>query len=225
MKWFRHNVDSHINLKHRDLMVEFGLEGYAIYWICLEFIAHQGHNYRLNGSKSWKKALLAVSNIECQKLEKILYKMGELNLICHKSLEKGDLYIPKMKEYSDEYTKRIRRISEQGADKVSLQYNTLQDITIHYITKKGWYGEASKNKDLMNELFKRNVSPIKKLYILAQGDKNRVLEAIDWFGGLCDKKGLSWTIETIIKWYPEFLVRGKTDSYDNLLMQFKLKKE
>ena len=135
MKWFRHNSDSYSNLKLMDILLEFGTEGYAIYWLCLELIAQQGVDYRLNGRKSWLNALQAISKTSEENIKKILKRFGELKLICSKSLKKGELYIPKMEEYADDYTRRtpvkLRTNFRQTTDKLpsTIQYNT--NNTIH----------------------------------------------------------------------------------------------
>jgi len=207
MRWFKHLTDSYVNLKHREIISDFGLEGYGLYWLCLELIGQQGHNYRLNGSKSWKKALKSASGVSEEKIEKILKRFGELNLICRKSLEKGDLYIPKMKERADEYS--VRKSGEYR-EKVVLEQNRIDknriDIVMQAFLDKKKY---PKEKDDYTFYYKRYTNTIKRLLLFAKGDTDKVIQAINWFGGLCDKKGLSWTLETIEKWLPEYLAKGQ----------------
>lgn len=201
MKWFQHKTDSHTNLKHREILADFGLEAYAVYWICLELIGQQGTNYRLNSSKSWIKALKDITKLPNEKLDKILKRYGELNLICRKSLEKGELYVPKMREYSDYSTQRVRREYVQSAAR--LDKNTLDKIIQEYITQQEWV-EQVKDPEVLKSVFIRNVKPAKQLYLLIK-DLDLTLRAMRWTAASCKNKGLSWTIETVIKWYPEFL--------------------
>lgn len=200
MKWFRHNTDSHINLKLREIFADFGLEGYALYWLCLELVGQQGVKYRLNGSKSWQKALKEISKLPQEKMDKILTRFAELNLICAKSLKNKDLYIPKMREYSDDYTNKVRRMSEQGTELVHLQYNTLHNITEQYITTKGW---DRNNKELVNEIYKQNVKPAKKILLLTK-DLDNALMCLAWVAELMNKQGLNWNMWTVLKWLPEW---------------------
>ena len=107
MKWFRHNSDSHGNIKLGAVLHEFGLKGYAIYWLCLELVAEQGSmDYCLNHNRTWELALCTWTGLDLNQLRDILKRFGELDLICGKSLIEGKLYIPKMIDYADTYTLR-----------------------------------------------------------------------------------------------------------------------
>jgi hypothetical protein len=210
----------------RQILRKHGLEGYAICWILREMVAKEGEKYRLKAEKDWKTTLCELSCKSVSQVDEWLNYQAEINAIDRKALEIGDLYIPKLKEYSDDYTKKLRRHYVEST--LRLDKNTLDKIILHYITIKKfpvYNKDGSKDKELEKAIWVRNVKTAKKLAILAKGKVDSVIEAINWFGNICDKKGLSWTLETIEKWYPEFLVKGKTDSYDALLAQFNLKKE
>jgi hypothetical protein len=118
MKWFQHQSDSHMDLDLQTIREEFGCEGYGFYWICGELVAHQGKNYRIKSQKDWKKALKNISRLTEKKQKIFLDRFSTLDLINKKSYEQGDLYMPKMKRYSDDYTKRSRRMFGQGSDNV-----------------------------------------------------------------------------------------------------------
>ena len=206
MRWFQHRTDSHTNLKHREILTDFGLEGYAVYWICLELVGQQGTKYRLNGSKSWRKALKDITNLSQEKIEKLLLRFGELGLICHKSLQKGDLYIPKMREYSDDYTKRIRTLDKQCS--LRIDKIRIDKIILHYIKEKGWEESIKKNPSLQGDIFKRNVKPAKQLLMIANNDEE-VIKSITRMTEDYKKKNLSWTLETVIRHYAE-LTKSKS---------------
>lgn len=125
MKWFKHQSDSYSNLKHQQIIAEYGLIGYGFYWVCLELVAQQGTNCRIKGDKNWKMVLQYLTRQKHEEMEKILASFATIGLIDKKGLENGDLYIPKMAEHSDEYTKRVRRVSEQGTDNVPLEENRI----------------------------------------------------------------------------------------------------
>ena len=201
MKWFQHKTDSHTNLKHREIFSDFGLEGYAFYWICLELIGQQGEKYRLNGSKSWQKALKDITKLPQEKLDRMLNKFGELNLICCKSLKKGDLHIPKMREYSDDYTKYLRRHSEETS--LRLDKIRIDKIILHYIKEQGWEKSIKTNPTLQGDIFKRNVKSAKQLLVIANNDE-LALKAISAMAKEYSIKNFSWTLETVIKHFAEF---------------------
>lgn len=147
MKWFRHNTDSYCNIKLQAILHEFGLQGYALYWLCLELVGQQGmdevhqNEPRLNQNRTWMHSLCTISGLEMNQLQAWLKRFGELELIDSKSLQEGKLYIPKMLEYLDEYT--LRRVSRQTRElKGTLYGNVLyckdfEDIWSKYPNRVG----------------------------------------------------------------------------------------
>ena len=123
MKWFKHHSDAHNNLKFQRLFNDFGSEGYGLFWICVELVAREGTNYRISAKKDWISYLQKFSGIEKERVKKILVLFGELNLVDKKALNKGDLYLPKLRERVDEYTEKVGRKSRQGRDNVPLEQN------------------------------------------------------------------------------------------------------
>jgi len=39
VKWVKHDTDAHRDAKLRRLMLAYGMEGYGLYWYCVELIA------------------------------------------------------------------------------------------------------------------------------------------------------------------------------------------
>ncbi len=40
MKWFKHDADAHRDAKLRKVTMKYGMEGYGLYWHCIEIIAN-----------------------------------------------------------------------------------------------------------------------------------------------------------------------------------------
>lgn len=200
MKWFQHYSDSHGNLKFRPLLKKYGLEGYGLAWVCRELVAKEGKNHRLRAEKDWKGALKEITGLPLDRIEVQLAYQAELDLIDRKALESGDLYIPKLKEYSDDYTKKIRRMSVHSTDDVRLDNITLHNIRLEYIGAK-----KLRLEDFSNDDYARTGKAIKVLLFRAKGDVDLVKEAIRWASkqGWCD-----WTLETIIRRWPDFMKIG-----------------
>lgn len=118
MKWFQHQSDSYSNLKHQELIESFGIEGYGMWWVCCELVAQQGEEYRIKNGKNWKKAIKHITKLDAERIEEILSFMAQINLIDKKWLNREVLAIPKMAEYSDDYTKKIQRVSGHNTDNV-----------------------------------------------------------------------------------------------------------
>ena len=121
MKWFKHFSDAYINLKHQSLRAKHGLEGYGFYWMILELVAQQGENFKINAKKDWIGALMTVSGLPVEKVKTLLNYFSDNDLIDEKAYKKGDLFVPKLQEYSDEYTAKLRSKSRQSRDNVGLE--------------------------------------------------------------------------------------------------------
>lgn len=119
--------------------------------------------------------------------------------------------------------KELRRNSE-GTPKEAIEQNRIDknriDIVMQAFLNKKKY---PKEKDDYLFYYKRYTNTIKRLLIFTKGDPQKVIKAIDWFGGLCDNKGLSWSLETIEKWLPEYLSKGETINQEALKKEFNLK--
>lgn len=145
MKWFKHFSDAYTNMKLRQVMALYGMEGYGYWWLMCELVAQQGRNFRIKGKKNWKLVLKMESRLDDEKNEEYLSYFSEIGLISKKALEIGDLYLPNMKEYSDEYTKKLQRVSGQSMDNVLLdkKKNRLNKNRLDKNINKHKYGEYS----------------------------------------------------------------------------------
>jgi len=41
MKWLKHDSDANMDFKLQQLLLDYGLEGYGLYWYCLELIVNK----------------------------------------------------------------------------------------------------------------------------------------------------------------------------------------
>ena len=159
MKWFKHFSDAYVNIKHQQLIAEFGLEIYAFYWICLELIAQQGVNFELANSKSWKSVLKFQSHLSKNKVEIYLKNFAKVGLIDEKALENGNLAVPKMKEYADEYTAKLLTKSGVNRDNVGLEVDKKKNRIDYYSAKADFranpkISNAEETKQLLERLKK-----------------------------------------------------------------------
>ena len=138
----------------------------------------------------------------------MLNRFGELSLVCGKSLKKGDLYIPKMKEYSDDYTKYLRRKTEETS--LRIDKIRIDKIILHYIKEQGWEESIQTNPALQGDIYKRNVKPAKQLILVANNDE-LALKAISTMAETYKSKKLNWTLETVIKHFAEFTIPKRPD--------------
>ena len=193
MKWFQHYADSHSNPKVRNLIRQKGCEGYGFLQICREIVCKYGEKYRLKPEKCWKNLLIEASLLEESTIDELLLIFAENKDIDCKSLEKGDLYIPQMKEYASNWEKRLQ--SNYGVT-TAIDKITLDKIRLHYITLKGWL-----QSDLSKDDYARMGKAIKGLFVRANKDSELVCRAISWVS----QQGYEWTLETALKKFPDFL--------------------
>lgn len=127
MKWFKHISDAHRSLKMKALLRSYGWEGYGIWWVMCEMVSREGKsedNWCLPSVKEWRQELLSVTGVDYRWLNRFLSKCAFLHLIDEKQLKQGNLCIPQMKEYCDDYTERrnrVRTVSEHNTDSVPLE--------------------------------------------------------------------------------------------------------
>ncbi len=130
MKWFKHETDSHTNLKLQAVIDKFGLEAFGYYWICVELVGLQSDNFKLKSEKNWKNYIKKFVGLEIDKQEMYLEFFSEINLIDKKALKLGTLFIPKIDERSDDYSKFKRRVSEVSTKKLRLEESREEEIRI-----------------------------------------------------------------------------------------------
>ena len=122
MRWFKHLTCSSRDEKLLMLMDEFGLEGYAVFWLILEAIgetinAETGTPSLTLSAKNWRK----VTTFSPKKFQKLVsfFKKNELFLV-EIDGDKTKLSCPNMLKFRDEYTmKRERKkgnVSGQNPD-------------------------------------------------------------------------------------------------------------
>jgi hypothetical protein len=133
MKWFKHETNAHTNLKLQSVINKFGIEAYGYYWACVELVGLQGENFRIRAKKDWKIYLKKNLEIELVRQDAFLEEFANKGLIDKRAINKGDLFIPKLAERSDEYTNKLRRKSGQTPDNVLLEENRVEENKLEQI--------------------------------------------------------------------------------------------
>lgn len=192
MKWLRHQSDFHDNPKGKQIIRKYGMEGVGFWWILCEMVAKYGTEYRLKSRTDWKISVQEITKIFQEKSEEMLNFLADIRSIDKKALLRGDLYIPKMADYSDEYTDKLRRKSRQGTDKVVLQHvttrkNTIQNNTGDFVFLKDQ--AAPPNVKLFYQGSPmRWVEQKKRWYVIQNG------QWLEWAGNNDDAKKI--TVQT-----------------------------
>ena len=120
MKWFKHSASSNLNAKLQDLVLEYGFEGYGVYWYCLELIAGNVEPEKLTFELEHDARLIArYGGIGVQKVEEIMKHMVKLELF---ECSNGKITCLKLAKRCDDYTaKLVKKNQAQAIDNKELR--------------------------------------------------------------------------------------------------------
>lgn len=175
------------------LLRRYGSDGYSVCWLCRELVAQDGHDLRLRKEEEWNQTICEILKVRDKAVEKIMNYQAEVGLIDKRAYEKGDLYIPKLKEYGDDYTKRVRRVSEQTS--LGLTEGILKQVIKIYIDKKGFDIKKLDRSD-----WGRMMRRAKDLLVKTDMDVDAAIEAVKW---TAQQGYVDWTLETVCKKYQD----------------------
>ncbi len=81
MKWFKHDSDANRDSKLEKVLMRYGAEGYALYWLCLELIAGQISASKLSFELEHDSEILAYRlKLDSAKVEEMMRYMVDLDL-------------------------------------------------------------------------------------------------------------------------------------------------
>lgn len=81
MKWFRHDASAHLDAKLQKVRIKYGLEGYGLYFYCLELIAMNVDEKNLTFELEHDSEIIAFNTgIHYERIQEILSYMVKLDL-------------------------------------------------------------------------------------------------------------------------------------------------
>lgn len=105
MKWFKHDSDASHDAKLRRLRMKYGMEGYGLYWYCLELISRNVEAHNLTFELEHDAELIASdTGMHYEKVQEMMRTMVELQLFEQNS---GVITCLKMATRTDEYTAKL----------------------------------------------------------------------------------------------------------------------
>lgn len=105
MKWFKHDSDAHADAKLRKVRLKYGMQGYGLYWYCLELIARGVEKHRLTFELEHDAELIAVdTGISRDLVEDMMRYMSDIGLFEQSC---GVITCLKMAHRTDEYTAKL----------------------------------------------------------------------------------------------------------------------
>ena len=116
MKWFKHDANATLDAKLQRLRLKYGMEGYGLYWFCLEAIARnvEAHNLTFELEED-AELIAAATNIHHERVEEMMLFMVDQGLFENTN---GQITCLKMATRADEYTQKLLRNGTPCPDNV-----------------------------------------------------------------------------------------------------------
>lgn len=155
MKWFKHDANASIDAKIEKLMLKYGLEGYGLYFFCLELIARNVEKHNLTFELEHDSELISKRvNLHPSRVQEMMVFMVNLGLFEN---DRGVITCLKLAKRTDEYTQKllskasfVPTISRQSPDALGIKSELKEENRIEeiYIPKKTKKFEPPELKDI-----------------------------------------------------------------------------
>ncbi len=107
MKWFKHNSTANMDAKLQKVLLDYGLEGYGLYWYCLELVAGNVEPENLTFELEHDCRIIARNTGSSeQRIQEMMNRFSELGLF--ENIE-GRITCLKLAKLSDDYTSKLVR--------------------------------------------------------------------------------------------------------------------
>ena len=131
MKWFKHDANAILDSKLKKLKLKYGMEGYGLYWYCLECIARNIEAHNLSFELEEDSELIAAdTGIHYERVEEMMRYMVSLRLF---EQSNGIITCLKMATRTDEYTQKLIKennsllLSRQTPDNVGKKSELIEE--------------------------------------------------------------------------------------------------
>ena len=107
MKWFKHQSDANLNAKLQEVILDHGMEGYGLYWFCLELVAMNVTSTKLNFELEHDARIIGrMSGMPVAKVEQLMKSFIELDLF---EASNGRVQCLKLAKRCDDFTAKALR--------------------------------------------------------------------------------------------------------------------
>lgn len=112
MKWFKHESNANMDAKLKRLKLKYGMEGYGLYWYCLELIAQSVDKNNLTFELEHDSEIISSDvQMHFEKVQEMMQYMVHLNLF---EGSMGRITCLKMAARCDEYTQKLIKDGGSG---------------------------------------------------------------------------------------------------------------
>jgi len=126
MRYFKHLVDAHNDIKIRKLISQHGAESYSIYWLTLELICLEGKSGKLSMDKVSSIDVGNILSLPSKTIEAVWKTAQELTLLTFE--ERLISCAALVDKYSDQYTDRLRNKLLAQATQVEVGQSVIQAV-------------------------------------------------------------------------------------------------
>jgi len=168
MKWFKHDTDANMDAKLQEVMLDYGLEGYGLYWYCIELIAQRVNGDNLTFELEHDCRIIARNTGSTpQKVEQMMKSFINLGLL---NADNGHVFCLKLASRCDDFTaKAVRRNGVKTITNQSVGVSPTNSVFVH-LEEEEEVRRRSKNinihqlvVDEWNTIFKDELSLVSKL--------------------------------------------------------------
>lgn len=109
MKWFKHDSDASLDAKLKRVRMKYGMEGYGVYWYCLEMISQNVTKHNLTFELEHDAELISLdTNIHQERIQEMMMDFVKWRLFENSN---GVITCLKMSARTDEYTQKLIKSS------------------------------------------------------------------------------------------------------------------
>ena len=176
MKWFKHDTDANMDAKLQEVMLDYGLEGYGLYWYCIELIAQRVNGDNLTFELEHDCRIIARNTGSTpQKVEQMMKSFINLGLL---DVDSGHVFCLKLASRCDDFTaKAVRRNGIKALSKQSVGVSPSLSDKVP-LEEEEEVRKRSKKKEDIKEIVVSTPKFNFKSELLALGVDKEVLQ--DW---------------------------------------------
>ena len=137
MKWFKHDSNASMDAKLSRVRSKYGMEGYGVYWYCLELISQNIDKHNLTFELEHDAELIALSTgLHYEIIQEMMQEFVSLGLFENTD---GIITCLKMATRTDEYTQKVIKTNKKA---ITLSRQTPDSVG----TKSGLIEENRTNR-------------------------------------------------------------------------------
>jgi len=174
MKWLKHDSDANMDFKLQQLLLDYGLEGYGLYWYCLELIVNKvdvgNITFRLEHDS---RIIARNTGSTVQRIEEMMKRLVELKLFEHDGKFITCIKIAKRLDKSMTSNNKMRLIIDQ------IKTNSHDSIMITHdsiMTKSDFIMQEEKRREEIRESAERDSKPRRFVAPTLEEVKNYCIE-------------------------------------------------